>query len=219
MSKPPPKHSGSVDQSRTIHAAIITLRVVVSWDFDRISRALGTPRSTCSGIVWRAKEATGNKDIIDLLDYTAKENNREACGVATTKIWPGSEASVCIQDAAWWFSRETWDEACRNHTPFGALSRKTIKRICHEHPHPLRDCPLTRVLEVQKPALSNSLHETYISAGGRPHKRRRVTVEQGQQTEERSAYADPIYFKIMQWGAICEAYLLTSKSSKRNDPA
>jgi hypothetical protein len=46
--------------------------------------------------------------------------------------------------------------------------------------------------------------ETYIRAGGRPYKQRKVTVIEGQPTEERSQYTAPIYFQIMQWGAICE---------------
>jgi hypothetical protein len=97
---PPVKRKGSVDISRTQRAAIITLRVVAEWDYDRIVRALGVPRSTCSSIVRRAEEATGNSDIVDLLDYCAKENNREAAGKATTKVWPLSTTSVMIQDAA-----------------------------------------------------------------------------------------------------------------------
>jgi hypothetical protein len=218
----------SVDTSRTMRAAVITLRIVAAYNFDDISRALGIAKSTCSLIVRRACEATGNEDIVELLDYTAKENNREHSGVASTKVWPYSAASITIQDAVWWFPRETWDEAVRNHTPFGELDRSTIARICRLHPHPLRDRPLTRVLEVHKPPLSNELRElrveyaqwcltwldrgalfvftdeTYIRAGGRPHKRRHVTIEEGHPTEERSAYGEPIYFSIMQWGAICE---------------
>jgi hypothetical protein len=104
------KTPGSVDTSRTIRAAVTTLCVVAAWDFDRISRALGIPKSTCSLIVRRASEVTGNNDIIELLDYTAKENNCEQSGVAVTNVWPHSATSITIQDAVWWFPRETWEE-------------------------------------------------------------------------------------------------------------
>ncbi|KAF1967787.1 hypothetical protein BU23DRAFT_362773, partial [Bimuria novae-zelandiae CBS 107.79] len=46
--------------------------------------------------------------------------------------------------------------------------------------------------------------ETYISAGGRPHKRKRITIERGQPADSRGFYTDPIYFKLMFWGAMCE---------------
>ncbi|KAI8934014.1 hypothetical protein NX059_012519 [Plenodomus lindquistii] len=222
------KQKGSVDVSRALRAAIITLRVVAKYSFDAIHAALGIPRSTCSSIFARAVAATGNEDIIDLLDYIHKENNRQASGLAVIKVWPSSPASIAIQDAAWWYPKETWEEAVKNHTPFSELSRATIEKICRTHPHPGRDRPLTRVLEIHKPSLSSELRElrvdyanwclfwldkgalfvftdeTYISAGGRPHKRQRVTIEQGEQPESRSRGTDPIYFKIMLWGAICE---------------
>ncbi|KAF1938210.1 hypothetical protein EJ02DRAFT_514669 [Clathrospora elynae] len=152
---PPVKRRGSVNVSQTQRAAIITLRVVAEWNYDRIVRALGLPHSTCSSIVRRAEEATGNSDIIELLDYCAKENNREAAGKAATKVWPLSTTSVMIQDAAWWFPRETWDEAVHNHTTFADLSRRTIEHICRDQPHPLRNRRLTRMFEVHKPPLSN----------------------------------------------------------------
>ncbi|KAF1351679.1 hypothetical protein EJ07DRAFT_159218 [Lizonia empirigonia] len=228
MPVPPPKQRGSVDTSRTQRAAVITLRVVAEWTFERISSALGIPKSTCIGIVRRATDATKNEDINELLDYTARENNREVAGTASTKIWPYSAESVLIQDAAYWYPRETWHEAVRNYTPFGELDRTTIARICRLHPHPSRDQPLSRVLEVHKPPLSIDLmdlrvdycrwcifwldkgalfvftDETFIRAGGRPHKRQKVTVVQGQPTETRSQYLEPIHFSIMQWGAVCE---------------
>ncbi|KAF1355600.1 hypothetical protein EJ07DRAFT_181933 [Lizonia empirigonia] len=228
MPVPPPKQRGSVDTSRTQRAAVITLRVVAEWTFERISSALGIPKSTCIGIVRRATDATKNEDINELIDYTARENNREVAGTASTKIWPYSAESVLIQDAAYWYPRETWHEAVRNYTPFGELDRTTIARICRLHPHPSRDQPLSRVLEVHKPPLSIDLmdlrvdycrwcifwldkgalfvftDETFIRAGGRPHKRQKVTVVQGQPTETRSQYLEPIHFSIMQWGAVCE---------------
>jgi hypothetical protein len=46
--------------------------------------------------------------------------------------------------------------------------------------------------------------QTHVRAGGRPHKRQKVTVVEGMPTEERSQYLEPIYFQILQWGAICE---------------
>jgi hypothetical protein len=80
------KSHSSVNTSRTMRAAIITLRVVAEWDFARISRALSILKSTYSLIVRRALEATKNTDIIELLNYTAKENNRERSGIAITKV-------------------------------------------------------------------------------------------------------------------------------------
>jgi hypothetical protein len=57
---------------------------------------------------------------------------------------------------------------------------------------------------ISKGALFVFTDETYISAGGRPHKRRKVTIVEGQAPETRASWTDPIYFKVMQWGAICE---------------
>jgi len=57
---------------------------------------------------------------------------------------------------------------------------------------------------LQRDALFVFTDETYIRAGGRPHKRHRITAISGEQPEERSSYRDPIYFSIMMWGAMCE---------------
>jgi hypothetical protein len=63
------KPKGSIDTLRTQRVAIIALRIVAGWTFDRIGAAIGIGRSTCYGIVRRAIETTGNEDIIELLDY------------------------------------------------------------------------------------------------------------------------------------------------------
>ncbi|KAF1935906.1 hypothetical protein EJ02DRAFT_470840 [Clathrospora elynae] len=159
---PPPKQHGSVDISRTQRAAVITLHVVAGFTFDQINRSLGIAKSTCIGIVRRAQDATGNSDIIKLLDYCNKENNRKVAGRDLTQYAPFLSASILIQDAAKWFPRETWSEAVRNHTPFASISRRTIDKICRQHPYLYRDRHLTRVNEVHKPPLSNELRELRV---------------------------------------------------------
>ncbi|KAF1970055.1 hypothetical protein BU23DRAFT_220602 [Bimuria novae-zelandiae CBS 107.79] len=83
-----------------------------------------------------------------------------------------------------------------------------------------------RVIQAYKPPLSASLREiraeysnwalkwlsrnalfvftdeTYISAGGRPHNRTRITIEHGRPAERCGFYTDPIYFKLM-FGVPC----------------
>jgi len=152
-----PKPQGSPDVTRSVRCAIVTLRLVSKWDFARIARALGQKKSTCSLVVRRAIERVGNNDILEILDFVERENAREASGFATVKVQPGSTESVVIQDACWWFPKETWVEAVQTHTPFGDLSVPTIARICREHPHPSGRRPLTRVAEQFKPSLSPDL--------------------------------------------------------------
>ncbi|KAF1977115.1 hypothetical protein BU23DRAFT_320251 [Bimuria novae-zelandiae CBS 107.79] len=186
------KSHGATDHSTAIKASIITLRVVAGYKYDDIAVSTGVAKSSCSAIVRRAQEDAGSLDLIDLLDALEHSNTRS-------------------EDAAWWFPQETWHEAVRNHTPFKDVLKATIYRVCsqHPHPHPQRSQALSRVYKAYKPALSRSLRdlrveycewvlgwlqkkalfvftdETFISAGGRPHKRARITIERGLCTRAR----------------------------------
>ncbi|KAH8711970.1 hypothetical protein GQ44DRAFT_730924 [Phaeosphaeriaceae sp. PMI808] len=129
----------SPDIAKTICASIIALCIVSKLEYLDIEQAISIKKGTCSLIVQRAIQAVGNEDILDLLDYTEKENNRADNAAANTKIYVLS-------------------------TP-------------------------TSVLTGSQEVLSVFTDETYISTGGRPHKRRKVTTIEGQAPETRASGA------------------------------